>query len=681
MALNDPIQPNKNNQFDKYTSSVEKMFTGMEEREKATNEKLDKLIKQMVLYYKLLETSYNKDKISSKKGREESLNNDKGFLKLLDLMTQIDNNFRKTLDNYVAGNRLQLSEKKDLAKFVQNMNDALIESKEQIGIPVKDILNNFKKIIKDEKINNDFKLNLFSFLREYSEEDLALSKELKNLLDDSVKYGKISDDRVISILMELDKNIEHYTDVEKDYKTATFAPYKKLDGELQEANLNLEEVVKLLTENQRSNNRIEEQLEDQSGKGDKKDGALSFLEKEMRKTTADLADFATVMVGKTAGLGMAENPWTRGASPYVFAGSEMAGKAVGGAVQNFNAGDVVKLRALAPLAPYILGAGAVAVGAGALGVAANKYGDYVKSKQTGGMYPTGGKITDTFNSGRDYGKHNAIDLAQPYGSNVKSALGGGTVTKVGEDKLSGKYVFVKNPKGTTESFAHLSQANVKMGDVVPASGVVGLSGTTGRVSGVGQGQSVLHYKVRDAQGNPVDPQKVVPAYSESQKKSTGSSKQPTIWEQRQKFMSDASNVDTAKLALSNKGGTVDTTNYDNFKNKYNMKNITMDKDGNYKVLASDKKTGEVKSFNASDVLTYDVNGQNKWVKNPQDFMNIGNSVSAMPEPITPTAQTNTVASNQPQILPVPINPSSKMDRKLKSDNDLLNHYIDYGDIG
>ena len=723
MATNDPKEPIKNNPFLDLTSSMKKMFSGMEQREKATNDKLDKLVKQMVLYYKLLEDSYNKDKVSSKKGREESLNDDKGFLELIDLMTKIDGNFKKTLDRYVAGQRLQLDEKKELAKFVQTMKDALSDSQEQIGVPIKDILNNFKKIVKDEKVSNDFKMDLFSFLKDYSDEDLALSKQLKELLDNTLKSGKLNDEKIVNILVELDKNLEYYAENEKDFKTATFAPYKKLDNELQEANVSLEEVVKLLTENQRSNDKIEGFLEDQSdqggkgkGKGDE-NGAVSHLARELKKTTADLADFAVVMTGKTAALGMAENPMLRGASPAVFSASEMMGKGVGDIVKNFNpASDLPKLTAaagaLAPLLPYLAG-GALVVGGGiALGNATNsaskgidamakregKTPKQVEGEYTGigkglfqslkNIFPKGSSLTDTFSSIRGYDKsgkpikHGAIDVAQPYGTPVKSALGGGTVVSVDSlgKGISGKFVKVKNPKGTTESVAHLSGTNLKVGDVVPVGGVLGSSGTTGRVRGVGQGQSVVHRKVRDTKGNIIDPIKATEQYNKSVGNKISAVGTPSIWEQQQKFMKDASNVDTTKLALANKGGVVDTTNYDNFKNKYNIKNITQDKEGNYKVLASDKTTGEMKNLNASDVLTYNVGGQNKWVKNPAEFSNIGNEVATMPEQKSMSQPVGNIADNKAQMIPIPQPSKEKSDRKLKSDNELLNHHIDYGDI-
>jgi len=718
MAINDPKQPNKDNPFLDFTSSIMKMFSGMEQREKVTNDKLDKLIKQMVLYYKLLENSYNKDTVSSKKGRESSLNEDKGFLKLIELMVDLNGSSKKTLDKYVSGQRLLIDEKRELAKFVQDMKEAISENKEQIGIPIKEILKNFKKIVSDEKINDNFKMDLFSFLRDYSEEDLFLTNELKGLLDNSVKTNKLNDEKMISILMELDKNIEYYAQDEKELKTLSFAPYKKMGVELKEANVSLDEVVKLLTENQRSNTKIEGYLEDGETSGGKGKGedATSALARELKRTTADLVDFGVVMAGKTAALGMADNPALRGASPALFAGSGLLGKGAGELVKNFNPlTDIPKLAtagaALAPIMPYIAGAAGVA----AVGVGINAYKNMRKSQ---GM-PTGGKITDTFGAVRGYDKngkpiiHGALDLAQPYGSPVKSALGGGVVTEVGSDKLSGNFIKLKNPNGTLESFSHLSGANVKLGAKVQGDTVLGATGTTGRVRGVGKGQSVLHYKVRDSKGNPIDPQlamadyqKTIPVSKSPNTKESvtakaleGSSKskpimeqtlgdvlkkavgksETTIWDKQQKFMKDASNIDTTKLALANKGGVVDTTDYENFKNKYNIKNITQDKNGEYKVLASDKKTGELKNMNASEALSYNVNGQNKWVKNPADFMNIANESQAMPTGSSKDVNGG-VSGNQTQFIPVPSQTKEKSTRKLKSDNELLNHHIDYGDI-
>ena len=248
MPVNDPKEPNKNNPFLDFSTSIKKMFTGIEQREKATNDKLDKIIKQMVLYYKIMEDSYNKDNVSSKRGKESNLNDDKGFLKLIDLMTNVDGKMKKVMDDYVKGQRLQSEDKKDLAKFVQIMQESITDTKEQIGVPIKDLLTNFKTLMKDEKIDNEFKLDLLKFLKDYSNEDMALSKELKKLIDDSVKSNKLKDDKLIDVLSELDKNIEHFSD--PSIQTATFAPYKKLDADIKTSNISLEKIVNLLKTNQ-----------------------------------------------------------------------------------------------------------------------------------------------------------------------------------------------------------------------------------------------------------------------------------------------------------------------------------------------------------------------------------------------------------------------------------------------
>jgi len=726
MAINDPKEPIKNNPFLDLTSSMSKMFSGMEQREKATNDKLDKLIKQMVLYYKLLENSYNKDKVSSKKGREESLNDDKGFLKLIDLMTKIDGNFKKTMDRYVSGQRLQLDEKKELAKFVQTMKDALADSQEQIGVPIKDILTNFKKMVKDEKVSNDFKLDLFSFLREYSDEDLALSKELKGLLDNTLKSGKVNDEKIVNILMELDKNLEYYAENEKEFKTATFAPYKKLDTDLKEANVSLEEVVKLLTDNQRSNDKIEGYLEDQvdqggtggkNGKGKDEGGAVSHLAREAKKTAAELADFATVMTGKTMALGMADNPFLSGASPAVFSSADMMGKGVGDIVKNFNpVTDLPKLaaaaEALTPLLPYLAG-GALVVGGGLavknasdykgnspMGQSVKKGFDQVKDFTKGvsqgvsdglkNLIPKGGVISDTFNSIRGYDKngkpikHGALDTSQPLNTPVKSALGGGKVIAVGSDNLSGNYVKIKNPKGTVESVAHLNKQNVKMGDIVSSSSTLGTTGTTGRVRGVGQGQSVLHRKVRDSKGNVIDPVKAVKDYDKLTSLKNVPQKVADSGLDKYKNIFDKYAVggyNQVASSLQNMGSDTKVT--------YRLKGMNRDtvtmlsylgdtlKQDMAEVGTNTQFSNTPTSLSASNAMLDDA----KNINNTSSGKNISPEVSPMPStPSSTQGGGNQVASNQGQMIPVPTPNMEKSDRKLKSDNDLLNHQIDYGDI-
>lgn len=115
--------------------------------------------------------------------------------------------------------------------------------------------------------------------------------------------------------------------------------------------------------------------------------------------------------------------------------------------------------------------------------------------------PVAGKITNTFEQHQERGSA-GLDIAAPQGSSIHP-IAGGTVT-VGQDARSGNYVMVKHPDGTTSSYAHMGNVSVKNGDVVEASDVLGTVGMTGHTTG-----PHVHLRVRDADGNDVDPQKVI----------------------------------------------------------------------------------------------------------------------------------------------------------------------------
>jgi len=83
------------------------------------------------------------------------------------------------------------------------------------------------------------------------------------------------------------------------------------------------------------------------------------------------------------------------------------------------------------------------------------------------------------------------------------------------------------------------------------------------------------------------------------------------------------------------------------------------------------------SLSASNAMLDDA----KNINNTSSGKNISPEVSPMPStPSSTQGGGNQVASNQGQMIPVPTPNMEKSDRKLKSDNDLLNHQIDYGDI-
>lgn len=97
-----------------------------------------------------------------------------------------------------------------------------------------------------------------------------------------------------------------------------------------------------------------------------------------------------------------------------------------------------------------------------------------------------GVRTDPFTKKRR--KHNGLDLKADRCETY--AMMHGIVVKVGQDKVSGKYVTVRHGDFSV-SYCHLSECRVKKGDCVRPGDVVGISGNTGRSTG-----SHLHLTVR-----------------------------------------------------------------------------------------------------------------------------------------------------------------------------------------
>jgi len=99
--------------------------------------------------------------------------------------------------------------------------------------------------------------------------------------------------------------------------------------------------------------------------------------------------------------------------------------------------------------------------------------------------PVGGVVTNTFHPG-----HNGIDFGVPIGTPVKATMSGKVVYAGWNNQGYGNLVIVENGPYRTY-FAHLSQVPVKLGEVVSAGNVVGISGSTGNSTG-----PHVHYEVR-----------------------------------------------------------------------------------------------------------------------------------------------------------------------------------------
>lgn len=105
--------------------------------------------------------------------------------------------------------------------------------------------------------------------------------------------------------------------------------------------------------------------------------------------------------------------------------------------------------------------------------------------------------------------HKGVDLAAPTGTPVRATKGGKVSisthqTSNGRSTGYGNWVEIKHDDGTSSRYGHLSARDVQVGQRVEAGQVIGKVGNTGTSTG-----AHLHFEVRNANGEAVDPQKVM----------------------------------------------------------------------------------------------------------------------------------------------------------------------------
>jgi murein DD-endopeptidase MepM/ murein hydrolase activator NlpD len=100
--------------------------------------------------------------------------------------------------------------------------------------------------------------------------------------------------------------------------------------------------------------------------------------------------------------------------------------------------------------------------------------------------------------------HTGIDFRGDMGEPIH-ATAAGTVTNAGWSGGYGRMVEVDHGNGLATRYGHLSQIDVKVGDAIRISQVVGRMGSSGRSTG-----PHLHYETR-IDGEAVDPQKFLNA--------------------------------------------------------------------------------------------------------------------------------------------------------------------------
>jgi murein DD-endopeptidase MepM/ murein hydrolase activator NlpD len=120
-----------------------------------------------------------------------------------------------------------------------------------------------------------------------------------------------------------------------------------------------------------------------------------------------------------------------------------------------------------------------------------------------GRLPVRGSITNTMAQHARRGSI-GVDIDGQIGDPVE-APAAARVKKVGRDGRSGNYVVLDHGGGVESSYAHLSRATVKQGDMVAPGDVFAAVGNTGNVSRrAGADGSHLHYRIR-VKGKDVDP--------------------------------------------------------------------------------------------------------------------------------------------------------------------------------
>lgn len=101
--------------------------------------------------------------------------------------------------------------------------------------------------------------------------------------------------------------------------------------------------------------------------------------------------------------------------------------------------------------------------------------------------PVDGRLSSPFGlrrffNGQERNPHSGLDFAVPQGTPVK-APADGVVTIVADYFFNGKTLFIDHGQGLITMYCHLSEFDVKVGDVVSRGQVIARVGATGRATG------------------------------------------------------------------------------------------------------------------------------------------------------------------------------------------------------
>lgn len=119
------------------------------------------------------------------------------------------------------------------------------------------------------------------------------------------------------------------------------------------------------------------------------------------------------------------------------------------------------------------------------------------------VFPVNGDITSPFGKRTDpitaeSSEHFGIDINAPLNTEVKASKNG-TVIKAETNNYYGNFVIIAHNDGLSTLYGHLNEILVKPGEEIKDSGIIGLSGDSGRTTG-----PHLHFEVR-LNNTPVDP--------------------------------------------------------------------------------------------------------------------------------------------------------------------------------
>ena len=134
---------------------------------------------------------------------------------------------------------------------------------------------------------------------------------------------------------------------------------------------------------------------------------------------------------------------------------------------------------------------------------------HLKAVLSGLSWPATGRISGVYGSQRFYNgtpgnPHYGVDIARPMGTPVH-APGPGVVTLAEPDLFySGGTIILDHGYGLSSSFLHMSQIDVRVGDVLETGDIMGAIGATGRATGPHLDWRMSWFNQR------VDPQLLVP---------------------------------------------------------------------------------------------------------------------------------------------------------------------------